>query len=205
MSNDSQPKSLADVAAEEATTTETGPANTLEDLGWGVNALTPEQLEEQAAADPCFPIRNLAGHRVDCNYGDFPNFTKCKCAQGLLTLPEAVAVVAVSPLPLRDHFAASVHVSDDLAHDLAAGIKAERKKAEEKEKRIHTVGNVLGLDQPERPPTIVELADAKAKIRYLEADAMIYWRVESARQQVEAMINAKAEADKADAPRIVTP
>ena len=41
--------------------------------------------------------------------------------------------------------------------------------------------------------TIIELTDARAKIRYLEADAMIAWRADSLRIKAEAERDAKAK------------
>ena len=139
------------------------------------------------------PIRNLAGHLVTCNYGDWADFTKCKCAEGLLTAPEQKTAFVVAPMPLRDLLASSVHVSDEMAHELAMGIR----QAQKQNNKIETVGQALGVAN-EPPLTVIELADARAKIRYLEADAMVAWRAQSLKINAEA--NAAAErAAKAEA------
>ena len=151
-------------------------------------------LVADAAEDPCMPIRNLAGHLVTCNYGDWADFTKCKCAEGLLSAPEQKTAFVIAPMPLRDLLASSVNVSDEMAHELAMGIRQARKQ----NNKIESVGEALGVSN-EPPITVVELADARAKIRYLEADAMIVWRGESLRINADAARAAKVEAAGAKA------
>lgn len=147
-------------------------------------------LLEDAEQDPCVPIRNLVGHLVYCNYGDWADFTKCKCAEGLLTAPEQKTAFVVAPMPLRDILASSIQVSDEMAHDLAMGIR----KAQKQGQKIETVGEVLGVSN-EPLLTLIELADARAKIRYLEADAMISWRSISLRMNAEAKTKADAKPE----------
>lgn len=167
-----------------------------------MKGLTVADLVTDAAEDPCMPIRNLAGHIVTCNYGDWADFSKCKCAEGLLTSPEKQTAFVASPMPLRDIFASSIHISDDVSHDLAMGIR----KAREQNQKIKTVSSVLGVGN-DQPLTIVELADARAKIRYLEADAMIAWRAESLRINAEIKADAEraAKVDAAGAKAEATP
>ena len=153
------------------------------------------KLLSDASEDPCMPIRNLAGHIATCNYGDWADFSKCKCAEGLLTSPEKQTAFVVAPMPLRDTLASSVQVSDEMAHDLAMGIR----QAQKQQSKIETVGEVLGVSN-EPPLTIIELADARAKIRYLEADAMISWRAQSLKINAEAARTAKAEVAKVERP-----
>lgn len=162
----------------------------------GIKDVVTVDLLEVAADDPCMPIRNLAGHIVSCNYGDWIDFSKCKCAEGLLTAPEKATAFVVAPMPLRDILASSVQVSDEMAHELAMGIRAAQKANQ----KIETVGEAFGVTN-DPPLTVIELADARAKIRYLEADAMISWRVQSLKIQAEAEAAAKAElaGDKAAA------
>lgn len=159
----------------------------LTDKGEAALAEADAELLSDASEDPCMPIRNLAGHLVTCNYGDWADFTKCKCAEGLLTSPEQKTAFVVAPMPLRDILASSIQVSDEMAHELAMGIRAGIKKR----KKIHPVTAVLGVEVPEEdgPLTVVDLAAARAKIRYLEADAMLAWRTHSLK------INAEAKAD----------
>lgn len=146
-------------------------------------------LLSDAAEDPCMPIRNLAGHIVTCNFGDWVDFSKCKCAEGLANVPEKQTAFVVAPMPLRDIFASSIHISDEVAHDLAMGVRKARKQKQ----KIETVSAILGVGNDE-PLTIIELADARAKIRYLEADAMIAWRAESLR--INADVAAAERAAK---------
>ena len=159
-----------------------------------LSELTDNELRENAEDDPCMPIRNLAGHLVTCNYGDWADFTKCKCAEGLLSAPEQKTAFVIAPMPLRDLLASSVNVSDEMAHELAMGIRQARKQ----NNKIESVGEALGVSN-EPPITVVELADARAKIRYLEADAMIVWRGESLRINADAARAAKVEAAGAKA------
>ena len=151
-------------------------------------------LVADAAEDPCMPIRNLAGHLVTCNYGDWADFTKCKCAEGLLSAPEQKTAFVIAPMPLRDLLASSVNVSDEMAHELAMGIRQARKQ----NNKIESVGEALGVSN-EPPITVVELADARAKIRYLEADAMITWRAKSLKINADAARAAKVEVAGAKA------
>lgn len=146
-----------------------------------LHELLGDELRESAADDPCLPVRNLAGHIVTCNYGDWADFSKCKCSEGLLGAPEQKTAFVVAPMPLRDILASSIQVSDEMAHELAIGIRKARKQ----DSKIETVGQVLGVSN-EPPLTIIELADARAKIRYLEADAMIVWRAQSLKINAEA-------------------
>lgn len=160
-----------------------------------------DELRENAEDDPCMPIRNLAGHIVSCNYGDWPDFSKCQCAEGLVSTPEKQTAVSVSPMPLRDMFAQSIFVSDELASDLAFSIRKERTRRQ----KVQPVAEALGVTD-ETPLTIVELTDARAKIRYLEADAMCTWRRESLRIQAEAEAKAREGVKpEAEPSGIVTP
>lgn len=166
-----------------------------------VNEVVEVDLLADAAEDPSMPIRNLAGHLVTCNYGDWADFSKCKCAEGLVGMPEKQTAFVVAPMPLRDLLASSIQVSDELAHELAVAIRQTIKQGQ----KIETVGEVLGVSN-ELPLTVIELADARAKIRYLEADAMISWRAISLRLNAEANAKAKSGAKiEAEPPRIVVP
>lgn len=163
-------------------------ARTVKDID-KIKEVVGVDLVADAAEDPSMPIRNLAGHLVTCNYGDWPDFAKCKCAEGLVGMPEKQTAFVVAPMPLRDLLAASIQVSDESAHELAMAIRQAIKQGQ----KIETVGEVLGVSN-EPPLTVTDLADARAKIRYLEADAMISWRAISLRLNAEA----KAQAAKAD-------
>ena len=142
------------------------------------------QMIEDAAHDPCMPIRNLGGHLITCNYGDWLTFDKCDCANGLAGTPDTPPThVNVAPMPLRDWIASTINISDEAAHDMATGIKM----AELKQRRIETVSAILGVDDPEAQGiTVVDIAKARAKLRYLEADAMLHWRLVSLQQQRDA-------------------
>ena len=140
------------------------------------------QMLEDAAQDPCMPVRNLGGHLVACNYGDWPTFEKCKCMEGLAGIPQQATAVVVGPMPIRDVIAMTINISDDHAHDMAAGIKV----AEAKRQQVKLVSAALGIEDASQQVSCVDIAEARAKLRYLEADAMLHWRVESMRVQAAA-------------------
>ena len=148
-----------------------------------------DHMLEDAAQDPCMPVRNLGGHLVTCNYGDWASFDKCDCARGIAGTPQQATAVVVGPMPLRDVFAMTIDISDDHAHDMAVGIKV----AEAKRQQVKLVSATLGIEDASQQVSCVDIAEARAKLRYLEADAMLHWRVESIRVQ------AAAEADLARA------
>lgn len=112
---------------------------------------------EKASADPNILARNAAGHWDDCNYGDWGDFSKCDCDEGLANVPNAGKAYVVAPMPLRDFFAATVVIPWEEALNLAA--------AEAKE-RISLGGQV----------TLAQVVEARVRLRYLEADAMILRR-----------------------------
>lgn len=119
---------------------------------------------EQAASDPCFAIRNLAGHFTTCNYGDWHDFTKCHCAESLLSAPEQSEAFQVVPMPLRDFFAASVNIPLEQAAELALLLKGGAEAIAAGDLDLSkTIAATL---------TMAEVAEAKARLRYLEADAM---------------------------------
>lgn len=161
------------------------------DLARGVEArggtVTGPDLRTDGALDPCMPVRNLGGHLVDCNYGDWPDFSKCDCAEGLAGIPAKRAAFHVSPMPLRDCFAMGINVSEDYARELAEGIAINKARA----KMIQTPGELMAGPEP-AAVSVIDIAEARAKLRYLEADAMIAWRAESLQMQAEMMAVAQA-------------
>jgi hypothetical protein len=153
-----------------------------------INGVEPaDRMLEDAAHDPCMPVRNLGGHIITCNYGDWPTFEKCGCAEGLAGTPSKPPThVNVAPMPLRDFFATTIDVSYEQARELAEGIKASRMQ----QQRI--ISTIVGNDEP---ISVVDIADARAKLRYLEADAMCHWRSESSEIQRKAAAAAAAERE----------
>ena len=151
--------------------------------------IEPVSLRDAGADDPSMPVRNIAGHFVDCNYGDWQDFTKCTCAVGILSGPARAEAFTVSPMPLRDYFAATVHIGHEEAYVLAKGMKAKQAQ----EQRI----TIAGQPEANPEPTVIDIAEARAKLRYLDADAMVAWRAESRRlQRAEAAAHdAQAEAE----------
>jgi hypothetical protein len=152
----------------------------------GVEPVELPDLVAQAAEDPCMPIRNLAGHFIMCNFGDWVDFSKCDCEQGIAGAGKEPDAFAVSPMPLRDFFAATINISDDQAVELAAAVKQRRENLTPKELAQAMVGNEP-VDL-----TITEIAEARARLRYLEADVLLNWRTQSARLKAAAI---KAKAD----------
>lgn len=152
------------------------------------NVTGTHDIRADGALDPCLPVRNLGGHLVTCAYGDWADFSKCDCAEGLAGIPATRAAYQVSPLPLRDLIAAHTHVSDAAALDLAIGMSQQR-AADQRIQLLNDEDEGGGYK-----PTIMEMADAKAKLRYLEADAMISWRAESAEIQRRVIAERKAAA-----------
>jgi hypothetical protein len=127
--------------------------------------MMPSDVEViDAERDPTLPIRNFQGHFVTCNYGDWFDFTKCDCGESLIGMPERNEAFQISPLPLRDTFAMAIDIPLDQAIELAALLK----KGEQK---IETVDLITGGEP--MPLTMREVAEARARLRYLEADAMI--------------------------------
>jgi len=53
--------------------------------------------------------RNHLGHWNNCPYWDWRDFSKCQCEDGLACITEST-IHTVSPMPLRDFFAAMVNV-----------------------------------------------------------------------------------------------
>lgn len=129
--------------------------------------MEPTEKRQNATVDLSVDARNAAGHWGDCPYWDWPDFEKCDCADGLATVPSRAKAYTVVPMPLRDHFAASVVIPWEEALNLAA--------AEVKE-RIALGGGV----------TLAEIIVARVRLRYLEADAMIEQRKIAPRQSFEA-------------------
>ena len=125
-------------------------------------------LRGLAENDPTMLARNAAGHWDDCNYGDWGDFSKCNCAEGLASTPAKSEAVTVAPLPLRDYFAATVPVPWDDAVALASAENA---------KRVALGGQI----------TLLEIVEARVRLRYLEADMMI---------AVRALPPARVEADE---------
>ena len=133
-------------------------------------------------------IRNHGGHFTYCNYGDWYDFSKCRCAEGLLSVAKTPTHVAVAPLPLRDMIAMHVQVTDEYAADMAKGMRM----AIAAQNRVQLVAEVLGTAE-DAPVTMADMANMKAKIRYLESDAMIVWRAEA-----EAKARERAAAEESE-------
>jgi len=103
--------------------------------------------------------RNSLGHFEDCNYWDWPDLSKCNCAAGLAGANNGAGPYQISPIPLRDHFACAVTPSDEEALNLAM---AE-----------FNATNAIHLVNKKQAPTIGDIIIARARLRYIEADAMI--------------------------------
>jgi len=94
------------------------------------------------------PTRNALGHWDGCPYWDWRDFSKCQCEDGLACITEST-IHTVSPMPLRDFFAATVNLPWQAAVDAAVdGSKLSR-------------------------PTLAEVIEIRARMRYIEADAML--------------------------------
>lgn len=143
---------------------------------------------EQAAESLTEASRNSLGHWRDCNYWDWLDFSKCDCADGLANVPSEAKAYTVAPIPLRDYFAATATIPWEEALNLAA--------AEHKE-RIALGGGVA----------LAEVVEARVRLRYLEADAMIIRRAvppavqfEQGKERGENYGESLAPENKADTP-----
>jgi len=136
-------------------------------------------MNDDVANDPNRAERNLRGHLVTCNYGDWLDFTKCECAEELIGVPEKRVDYHVAPMSMRDYFAASIVVSDEAAHSLATNIKR-------KEASSAMITDAMGMAAAREPLSIMDIASARARIRYLEADIMLDWRNQTKSRQIEA-------------------
>lgn len=129
--------------------------------------LTQDEEREAARDDPNLAVRNAFGHWTGCNYGDWLDFSKCDCAEGLAGVPAKHQAMTVEAMPLRDYFAATVTIPWEEGVNLAA---------QENSERIAIGGGV----------TLAEVIEARCRLRYLEADAMIIRRAHPPREQFEA-------------------
>lgn len=124
-------------------------------------------LREAALQNLTLDARNALGHWTDCPHWDWADFSKCNCADGIANVPAVGRAYVPSPIPLRDHFAATASVPWDDALALAAA---------EAGARIALGGQ----------PTLAEVVFARVRLRYLEADAMIEHRKHAPREAFEA-------------------
>jgi hypothetical protein len=125
------------------------------------------EIRKEATTDLTQCARNALGHWTDCPYWDWVDFSKCDCAKGLADVPEQAEAYQVAPMPLRDYFAATASVPWEEAVNLAAAEQANR---------VSLGGQV----------TLAEVVEARVRLRYLEADAMIVRRTIKPRAQFEA-------------------
>jgi hypothetical protein len=105
--------------------------------------------------------RNGLGHLDDCNYFDWPDFSKCECAKGLAGIPEQATHVQVAPMPLRDWLAGAI----DIPFDRAVEHAEHRLKDQQRLLATQTQGVTMQLAM-----------SALAELRYMAADMMILYR-----------------------------